>query len=86
MIFCEELFMSASSTPLALILLAISLVCLYGLFKGFKTGVPPGQKGLKGTAWSNNTTLLIVQMVALFLLFCMSFGAGALMLLHHKIA
>ncbi len=69
--------MLSGSENVALIALCglIVLICAAGIIKGFKTGNPPGQKGLKGTRFEYSKRLMVVQVCMLFILMTAAIGA-----------
>ena len=62
------------------IFLGVGAVALALLVKGWRTGVPPGQRGLKGTGLERDPTLYRVQMssLGLLLLACLAGAVWAL--------
>jgi hypothetical protein len=61
-------------------LLLVSLVALVLLVVGYRTGKPPGQKGLKGTGLERSPALYRLQMVSLAaLLACCWVSAAAVL-------
>lgn len=54
----------------------IAAVCGFMIWRGVKTGRPPGQKGLKGTGLEDSKTLLKVQLAMLSVLLLAAVFAG----------
>jgi hypothetical protein len=53
---------------LFLLLGIISLICFSQAYKGYRTKIPPFQKGLKGTALAESAKLCMVQVACALLL------------------
>lgn len=68
-----NLLSETSDFTLTTLLAIISLLCLYGIIKGVRSGKPPFQKGLKGTALSLSRKLMWIQVImcSLLLLACL---------------
>lgn len=54
----------------------IAAVCGFMIWRGLKTGRPPGQRGLKGTGLEDSKTLLKIQVVLLGILLLAAVFAG----------
>lgn len=61
---------------IAQLCLAVTAICVFGVYQGLRTGRPPGQKGIKGTPLADNKKLMIIQVTLLTLLMSCSTVVG----------
>lgn len=53
---------------ISVLCLIIATICLVGIIKAMKTGIPPGQKGIWETELENSKILKYIQVVFLTIL------------------
>lgn len=72
---CFMLSQNLSDPVLVALLVVIAGFCLWGIIKGWRTGKPPFQKGIKRTSLAESRRLTIIQMVLCSVLLLASVGA-----------